>query len=92
VIRTFKHKGLKLLFTRGQTKGVAAGMTPRIRRVLDAIDAAESPQELIIPGFGTHPLKGNRKGTWAIMITGNWRITFKFVGIDVIDVNLEDYH
>jgi proteic killer suppression protein len=67
-------------------------MLPKVRRVLDAIDAAESPRELMLPGFGMHPLKGDRKGTWAIVITKNWRITFKFEGIDVIDVNLEDYH
>ena len=45
-----------------------------------------------IPGYKFHPLTGNRKGTYAMTVTGNWRITFRFDGKDAIDVNLEDYH
>jgi len=67
-------------------------MSPRLQRVLDAVDRASSPLDLMIPGFETHQLKGDRKGTWSITITGNWRITFKFEGLDVVQVNLEDYH
>ena len=64
----------------------------RIQHLLDAIDAAERPNELMLPGFQMHRLKGARNDTWAVTVTGNWRITFKFDGIDVIHVNLEDYH
>ena len=67
-------------------------LSGKIRRVLDAIDGAESPGDLMVPGFGTHQLKGDRKGTWAIGISRNWRVTFQFNGIHAVGVNLEDYH
>jgi proteic killer suppression protein len=92
VIQSFQHKGLKQLFTKGSARGISGQLSGRIRRVLDAINGAGSPDDLMIPGFGTHQLKGNRRGTWAIAITGNWRITFQFNGIHAVDVNLEDYH
>ena len=92
MIQSFQHKGLKQFFTKGSAKGISAHRSGRIRRVLDAIDGAESPDDLMIPGFDTHQLRGNRRGTWAIAITGNWRITFQFNGIHAANVNLEDYH
>ena len=92
VIQSFQHKGLKQLFTKGNTRGISVQLSGKIRRVLDAIDGAESPGDLMVPGFSTHQLKGNRKGTWAISISGNWRVTFKFTGIHAAGVNLEDYH
>jgi proteic killer suppression protein len=92
VIRSFQHKGLKQFFKKGNARGISGQLSGRIRRVLDSIDGAESPDDLMIPGFGTHQLKGDRRGTWAIAITGNWRITFQFNGIHADDVNLEDYH
>jgi toxin HigB-1 len=92
VIKNFQHKGLRQFFAKGSTRGISVQMAGKIRRVLDSIDAAEGSSDLMIPGYGTHQLKGDRKGTWAITITGNWRITFKFVGVDAVDVNLEDYH
>jgi proteic killer suppression protein len=56
------------------------------------LDDAADPQELKIPGMFLHPLKGDRKGQWAMTVSGTWRITFAFDGEDVIVVNLEDYH
>lgn len=45
-----------------------------------------------LPGFGFHPLRGNRKGTYAVDVSGNYRLTFRFEGENVVDVDLEDYH
>ena len=53
---------------------------------------AQSPEEMNVPGFKLHPLKGDRKGEWSIWVTGNWRMTFWFDGKDACGVNLEDYH
>jgi proteic killer suppression protein len=92
VIQSFRHKGLKQFFTKGSARGISVQLSGRIRRVLDAIDAAESPSNLTIPGFGTHRLKGNRGGTWAIAISYNWRITFQFRGIHTTETDLEGYH
>ena len=92
MIRHFQHKGLERFFRRGETKGMQAQHQQRIQRILDLLDDASEPQELAIPGMFLHPLKGDRKGQWAMTVSGNWRITFAFDGEDVIVVNLEDYH
>ena len=92
MIKSSQHKGLKQFFRKGNQKGIPSFNADRVKRILDAIDAAGSPGDLMIPGFGTHQLGGNRKGTWAITLTGNWRVTLKFDGRDAVDVHLEDYH
>ena len=60
--------------------------------MLDLIDSATEVKQLDIPGMHLHPLKGQRKGAWAMSVSGNWRLTFRFVGEDASDLNLEDYH
>lgn len=92
MIKHFQHKGLERFFRRGETKGIQAQHQQRIQRILDLLDDASEPQELAIPGMFLHPLKGDRKGQWAMTVSGNWRITFAFDGEDLIVVNLEDYH
>jgi proteic killer suppression protein len=92
VIKHFQHKGLERFFRRGETKGIRAQHQQRIQRILDLLDDACKPQDLAIPGMFLHPLKGDRKGQWAMTVSGNWRIIFAFDGEDVIVVNLEDYH
>jgi toxin HigB-1 len=64
----------------------------RIERMLDRLDASMNPEDMNIPGYAWHPLRKNRKGTYSVSISRNWRLTFKFHGEDAIDVNLEDYH
>ena len=73
-------------------QGVQAQHVSRITRLLDLLDDASAPEQLNIPGLYLYPLKGSRKGEWAMSVSGNWRITFRFEGEDVTDVNLEDYH
>lgn len=92
MIKSFQHKGLERFFRRGETKGILAQYVGRVQRILDLLDDAADPQQLKIPGMFLHPLKGDRKGQWAMSVSGNWRITFAFDGEDVIVVNLEDYH
>lgn len=92
MIRTFRHKGLERFFTKGERRGIDARQAERIRRMLDRLDAAAMPQDMNLPGYGFHGLKGERRGTFAVAVSGNWRITFRFHEGDAIDVNLEDYH
>ena len=92
MIRSFRHKGLRRYFTEGERKGIDAKHAPRIRRLLDRLDAATCPEDMNLPGFEFHPLKGAMRGTFAVSVSGNWRITFAFEDGDPIDVNLEDYH
>jgi proteic killer suppression protein len=60
--------------------------------MLDRLDAVVRPEDMNIPGFKFHQLSGDRKGTYAVTVSGNWRITFRFDGKDAVDVDLEDYH
>ena len=92
MIRTFRHKGLARLFNADDPRGVQAQHRKRITRILDLIDAAEGVEELQLPGYDLHPLKGNRSGHWSMKVSGNWRITFRFAEGDAHDVHLEDYH
>ena len=92
MIRTFRHKGLKLLFETGSHRGVPPELAERITRRLDRLDASEVVRDLDLPGFGLHELKGSRAGTWSFKVSGNWRITFRFEDGDAFEVHLEDYH
>ena len=92
MIRSFRHKGLSRYFQRSETKGIQAAHVPRINRILDLLEAAERVEEMGMPGFGLHPLKGDNKGRWAVMVSGNWRITFAFIDGEAVEIDLEDYH
>ena len=92
MILTFKHRGLERFFKKGDHRGIIARTEVRTERILDRLDAVVRPEDMNIPGFKFHPLTGNRKGIYAVTVTGNWRITFRFDGKDAVDVDLEDYH
>ena len=92
MIRSFRHKGIERFFRKSDLRGINARHGPRIRRMLELIDHASATDQLEIPGMHLHPLKGERKGEWAMTVSGNWRITFRFVGEDAFELNLEDYH
>jgi len=92
MIKNFRHKGLKQLFETGSRKGIEASLTRRLTIQLDALDAARDVLDMNLPGFDLHELKGKRKGTWAVTVRANWRLTFKFQSSDALDVDLEDYH
>jgi proteic killer suppression protein len=92
VIRMIKHRGLKRLYDGKSPKGVDPNHVARLQRVLTTLDVATVPSDMNIPGWGLHPLKGDRKGYWAVSITGNWRLTWRFDGENATDVDYEDYH
>ncbi len=91
VIGSFRHSGLKKMFE-GNPRRIATNLRPRVALALSALDAAESPLELNVPGYRLHQLKGNQKGVWSITMSGNWRITFRFEAGCAHDVDLIDYH
>jgi proteic killer suppression protein len=92
MIKSFKHKALEKFFRDDDRSGLNAQHCERIRRLLDAIEDAEAPEELNIPGYGLHKLIGTKKDVWSLKVSGNWRITFKFEGGHPQEINLEDYH
>ena len=92
MIKRFKHKGLKQLFESGISKGVNPNHVTRLRKILALLETAETPEDMDLPGLGLHQLKGKRKETWTVQISGNWRLTFKLQMGDAFDINYEDYH
>ena len=92
MLKSFKHKGLERFFTSGNFKGIPARSADRIERLLDLLDACVTPTDMNLPGFRFHELKGDRKGTYSITVTANYRITFSFKGEDATEIDLEDYH
>ena len=92
MIKSFKHKGLQRFFVTGDTRGLISSHIPRLSRLLDAMEQAEQVNELDVPGWYLHRLKGDMRHLHSLRVTGNWRITFEFIDGDVHIVNLEDYH
>jgi proteic killer suppression protein len=92
MIKTFRHRGLERYFAKGTKSGIQAAHEKRIRLILARLNASASPRDMNLPGLRLHELSGNKKGTWAVSVSGNWRITFVFQGTDALDVNYEDYH
>lgn len=92
MIKSFKHKGLKLFFEKGKTSGIQAGHAARLRMQLTALHTAQHIEDMDIPGYRLHKLKGQQKNLWSIRVNKNWRLTFKFLEGDVYILNYEDYH
>ena len=92
MIDSFRHKGLRALFELDDGRKVRADQISRLRLILSALDQASDVQDMNQPTFRLHPLKGNRKGFWAVTVRANWRVTFRFEDGDAYDVDLEDYH
>lgn len=91
-IKTFRHKGLERFYTTGSKQGIQAKHAERLRLLLGQLNAATTPLDMSLPGLALHELQGSRKGTWAVKVSGNWRVTFGFVGKDAQLVDYEDYH
>jgi proteic killer suppression protein len=91
-IRSFRHRGLKRLFEQGDRSRIRPDQAAKVRRILSRLDAASAVADVDAPGFRLHPLKGELKGFFAIEVSANWRIIFRFEDGDALDVDLLDYH
>ena len=92
MIRSFRHRGLKRFFERGDRSVIRPDLQDRVEAMLAQLDVASSPEALRIPNYRLHALKGDRKGYGSVTVKTNWRIIFRFEGEDVYDVQLIDYH
>jgi proteic killer suppression protein len=92
MIRSFRHRGLKRLYERGDRRGIRPDFLDAVEDILARLDVATTPQALDLPGYRLHPLKGDLKGYWSVTVRANWRIIFRFDGEYVLDVELIDYH
>lgn len=92
MIKSFRHKGMRKLFETGNTTGVQASHAKRLRMQLAALETAQTVDDMDLPGFALHPLKGEMRGRWAISVNGNWRLTFEFQDGNAYVLDYEDYH
>ncbi|MBV4503923.1 type II toxin-antitoxin system RelE/ParE family toxin [Pseudomonas sp. BW13M1] len=92
MIISFRHKGLRLFHETGNARGIQVAHVQRLRRQLQFLDSAVVAEDMSVPGWQLHPLKGERLGFWSISVSGNWRLVFRFTGCDVELLDYLDYH
>lgn len=92
MIKGFRHKGLKAFYSYGSKSGIQANHAERLRLILARLDAAREPGDMNLPGLRLHRLSGDLKGFWAVEVSGNWRVIYRFEGQDAFDVDYLDYH
>jgi proteic killer suppression protein len=92
MIESFRHKGLRQLFEEGDRRGVNPQHVEKIENILGLLDVAQTIEDMNIPTFRLHALKGDLKGFWAVTVRANWRIIFRFADGHASDVDLVDYH
>jgi proteic killer suppression protein len=92
MIKRFRHKGLEALFRSGSTKGLDAQLAAKLRRMLIRLNDGPLPDAMSLPGYKLHQLRGDRKGSWSVWGTGNFRLIFDIEGEDATNVDLQDYH
>lgn len=92
MIKSFKSKALADLFQTGKTAKIDAKVHKRIRVRLDRLDVAESPEDMNLPGFDFHALRGFSPTRYTVHVNGPWCITFEFDGKDAARVDFEQYH
>ena len=92
-IRNIVHRGVRRLFLRDDSSGVPAATVDKLRKMLGFLQDMDTMDELqVISIWNAHRLTGNRKGTWSLHVTRNWRLTFRIDGDEIVDVDFEDYH
>ena len=92
MILSFKHRGLRALYNGRGSRRLAPDHTPKLKRILAVLDQSRTPQDMDIPGFRLHPLSSELRGHYAVSVSGNWRVTFRFEDGHAIDVDYTDYH
>ena len=92
MIKSWRHKGLKLYYETGSKAKITASHASRLHDILQVLDFIVSPEQISFPGLKLHKLSGNLHGYYSVTVSGNWRVIFKFDGHDVILVDYLDYH
>jgi len=92
VIKSFRHKGIEKFFETGSKAGIQPSHAAKLATQLYLLDSISGPGEMAVPAWRLHPLKGEFEGHWAVWVSGNWRLTFRFEGEDAVLVDYRDYH
>ena len=93
-IRNVIHKGLRRLIEDDDAGGLQPAVVPKLRRIISFLQDMEHEEELrTVPSWKAHRLTGDRKGTWSLLVTKNWRITFRIdeAEVEIVDLDHEDY-
>ncbi len=93
---TFRHERLRSFYSSGSLQGIRPDHAKKLRSILARLDASQTEKDMDLPGLNLHPFskkgKLDLRGHWAVSISGNWRVTFRFEGNNAVDVNYIDYH
>ena len=92
MIQSIRHKGLRRLYEEDDPRGVIREHAEKLRDILARLDAASTVEDMDLPGFRLHPLKGDLKGFWAVTVRASWRVIFRFIESNALDVDYVDYH
>ena len=92
MIKSFRHRGLKALYDGRTSRRVAPEHVDKLRDILAVLDRSRRPQDMDLPGFRPHPLRGELQDHWAVSVSENWRITFRFEDGEPAEVDYMDYH
>jgi proteic killer suppression protein len=92
MIQSFRHKGLRMFFETGKAAGIQTSHAKRLRLLLAALDTSQVIDDMNVPGFRLHPLRGVDQGRWSVWVNGNWRVTFEFKDGHAYILDYEDYH
>lgn len=92
MIESFRHKGLKDFFENGKAAKLDARYLTKLKLILFRLDTAEDIEDMRYSGSGLHSLKGDLEGFYAVKVTGNWRLIFRFEDKNAYEVDLLDYH
>ena len=92
MIRGFRHRGLRRLFEQGESKGIRPDQREKVENILAVLNRTRRPEDMNLPGFRLHRLKGDLKDFWSVTVRANWRVIFRFEQGDAYDVDLIDYH
>jgi proteic killer suppression protein len=92
MILKIRHKGLKKLHATGSAAKVNPDHADKLRRILFRLEASAEPSDMDLPGYSLHALKGDYAGFYAVKVSGNWRVIFRFEGPHATDVDYLDYH
>lgn len=92
MIQSLRHKGLRRFYENGSLAGIQLKHAPRLRLLLIALETSQRIDDMDVPGFRLHPLKGSEKGRWSVWVNGNWRLTFEFRDGQAYVLDYEDYH
>ena len=92
MIKSFRHRGLKRFYERGDTSQIDGKLRDRIQTILGVLDVSSELEGMNVPTWRLHALRGNYKGYWSVTVRANWRIIFRFEAGNAYDVDFIDYH